>query len=318
MNVLTIEQATYIENLFTRRLANYIKKCKIKNLVLGESGGLDSAKMTITCLKAIELLKRENYYCGYKFVFIDVESDPNDLVKALELAERYNFKLDVVNLTELYHKMNSTFRKLEQETLPKIRVANGNLKCRLRLLYLFDLAQLYGGIVMDTDDLSELLMGFFTKHGDVGDVKLQQFLTKAEIYDLAEYFGMCQSILDSAPGDGLGVTKTNRAIDQLGMDYLKIDYSMSRLVGKGFNYNGSIDQLDSDFFKTLISVIAVEIGELEEKVVHVVKQSLWTAFKRVGDDAVNLVKSRKAMKLPELGSSEFNRIYLQAIKASSK
>lgn len=311
LKILTKDQAVFIEEKLVSALTDFLISSDIHNIVLGNSGGLDSSLMTAIGLKSTARTKSKGYQCGYIIDFINIESNKNDLVKAQELAKKLNFKLNVYNYTFWYRI--SPIRLKEHLKLNRIRVAKGNLKCRIRMLHLYDRAQLYSGVVLDTDDLSELLMGFWTKHGDVGDVKLIQFLSKDEVRDLAEHMGVCKSILESAPGDGLGITPTNKASDQLGMSYLKIDYVMSRLIQNGLDINGHISQLYSHDIWVLFPKIAEEIGETAEKVMHVANQSLKTAFKRVGDDAVLLIKDRTSMGLPELGTEEFNKLYSKAI-----
>ncbi|KKT28603.1 MAG: NH(3)-dependent NAD(+) synthetase [Candidatus Collierbacteria bacterium GW2011_GWC2_44_18] len=316
MKILTLNQASLITKLAVTKLAQYLKKNGLHHIVLGISGGLDSAVMAAIGLRAIKLLKTQGYECGYTFDFIGIESNPNDLKKARILAQELGFELNEYDYTDWYRQ--SPIRQNEHHNSPRLRVANGNLKCRIRLLHLYDRAQLLGGIVLDTDDLSELLMGFWTKHGDVGDVKVIQYLTKEEVRDLGEILDIPAVILESAPGDGLGVTDTNQAKDQLKMDYLKTDYVMSRLIGSGLDYNGETSQLSSHFLVGVINQIASEIHEPTENVFHVARQSLKTAFKRkYGDDVAILLEDRKEMGLPELGYLSFNEIYLEAITRSN-
>jgi NAD+ synthase len=315
MRILTLNQASLITKLAVTKLADYIKKGNIKNLVLGISGGLDSAVMAAVGLRATHLLKSRGYECGYTFDFIGIESDPNDLKKARILAQELGFDLNEYGYTEWYRQ--SPIRQAKHKSSARLRVANGNLKCRIRLLHLYDRAQLTGGIVLDTDDLSEYLMGFWTKHGDVGDVKVIQLLTKEEVRDLGEVLEVPAVILESPPGDGLGVTDTNQAKDQLKMDYLKTDYTISRMMYYGLDINGDYNQKEFDYLYTeQIQIIAKEINEPVENVRHVVEQSLKTAFKRVGDEAVILLPSRTEMHLPELGTFDFERLYLRAITES--
>ena len=231
MKILNLDQAKWITKLAVTKLANYLEENNIHHIVLGVSGGLDSAVMAALGLRAIQNLRSRGYECGYTFDFIGIESNRSDLKKARELSQELGFVLNEFDYTDWYRQ--SPIRQQVHSTSPRLRVANGNLKCRIRLLHLYDRAQLFGGIVLDTDDLSELLMGFWTKHGDVGDVKVLQYLTKEEVRDLGEVWGVTAEILESAPGDGLGVTDTNQAKDQLKMDYLKTDYVMSRLIGCG-------------------------------------------------------------------------------------
>ena len=312
MIILNQTQAVNIADMAVIELAKYIRENKLQNIILGISGGLDSAVMAAIGLKAISLLKSWGYSCGYKYVFIDVDSKPVDLVKARALASKIGFYMEEVNLTEWYFAC--PFR-IQNPVTHLDRLRNGNIKCRERMVYLFHLASEERGLVLDTDDLSELLMGFWTINGDVGNVKVIQELTKDEVRDLGEFLGVPKIILESAPGDGLGVTATNIASDQLGMIYLKIDYTMSQLIRYGFDINGSDQQLTNQGFKLLFERIAAEIQEPVEKLVHVAWQSVNTGFKRkYGDNVKILLPSRKAMGLPELGSDQFSKVYLTAIQ----
>ena len=67
--------------------------------------------------------------------------------------------------------------------LSKLR--QGNLKARMRMMLLYDLAQLHRGIVIATDNFTEYLTGFWTLHGDVGDYAPMLHLWKTEVYALA-------------------------------------------------------------------------------------------------------------------------------------
>lgn len=313
MKILTPAQAKKIEELAVSRLADYIRNAGIKSIILGISGGLDSAIMAVIGLKTIDKLAKGNYVCNYIYDFIAVESHPEDLTKARALAKTFNFHLGEVDYTDWYRQ--SPIRLPSHQSMTKYRVACGNLKCRIRMLHLYDRAQLNSGVVLDTDDFSEFLMGFWTKHGDVGDVKVMQYFTKDEVRDLGEFWGVPNIILGSAPGDGLGVTDTNRAIDQLKMDYLKIDYVVSRLVEQEFDYNGSLTQLNDRRFRSLMNQIAEEISEPVESVVHVARQSIITGYKRIyGDDVAHLMFDRTEVGLPAFGTTEFNTLYLRAIQ----
>ena len=315
MKILNYRQARKIEDMAVTDLAKYIKTAGLKTIVLGISGGLDSAVMAILGLKTINKLQKEGYQCAHIYDFIGVESHSDDLKKARVLSHEFGFDLSEYDYTEWYRQ--SPIRLNSHTDQWKIRVANGNLKCRIRMLHLYDRAQLFGGIVLDTDDFSELLMGFWTRHGDEGDVKIIQYLTKDEVRDLGEYLGISKLILEAAPGDGLGVTDTNMAKDQLKMDYLKTDYIVSHLSQSGLNYNGDISLLQTQRCLRIIKEIAEEISESVENVTHVVKQALNTAFKRkYGDNVAILLSSRTKLGLPELGTPIFNKLYLEAIKKS--
>lgn len=312
MKILNLRQARKIEEMAVTELAKYIKSFGLKTIVLGISGGLDSAVMAAIGLKVISKLGKEGYLLNYIYKFIDVESKEDDLKKARVLGHELGFDLTETNLTGWYHAYPGM---ITDAIAHEDRVSNGNVKCRIRMIDLYREAGNAYGLVLDTDDLSEFYMGFWTRHGDEGDVKLLQELTKDEIRDLGEFLGIPNLILSSAPGDGLGVTNGNMASDQLKMEYLKIDFAISRLLQYGFDCNGSRSQLKVTKYVLLIADIAKEIDEPCENVQHIASQALRTTHKRkYGHNVANLLSSRGDMGLPEIGTGDFNRLYFDAIK----
>ena len=105
------------------------------------------------------------------------------------------------------------------------------MKARMRMMVLFDLAQLNHGMVISTDNYTEDLTGFWTLHGDVGDYAPVQHLWKTEIYNLATYLlgeeneqqkAAMQSCIDATPVDGLGISSCD--CEQLGVEnYFEAD-----------------------------------------------------------------------------------------------
>jgi nicotinamide-nucleotide amidase len=98
----------------------------------------------------------------------------------------------------------------------------------MRMITLYNLASLNKGIVGSTDNFSELAAGFWTLHGDVGDVAPIQSLTKSwEVPALAELLEVPDSIVSAKPTDGLGVANGDE--DQFGFSYLEFDIAMFSL-----------------------------------------------------------------------------------------
>ena len=104
-------------------------------------------------------------------------------------------------------------------------------------------------------------MGFWTLHGDVGDIgPIMELLKGLELYDIAAYLGVPDEILKAQPDDGLGVVAGGDKA-QLGADYLTIDKIMISLIKKGFKPNGSIKQLQNlpvadGFDPVLVAILA--------------------------------------------------------------
>ena len=110
----------------------------------------------------------------------------------------------------------------------EVRVRRGNIRARLRMNTLYNMAASKKGLVASTDNFSELAAGFWTLHGDVGDIAPIQSLTKSwEVPALAERLGVPQSVIDAVPTDGLGVANGDE--DQFGFSYLEFDIALFSL-----------------------------------------------------------------------------------------
>jgi len=303
MKILNKNQCQRFIDLATARLKKYIEDNHLKGITTGISGGIDSAIVGV-------LGKKSNI--GLKYFFLDCESEPGDYQKARELAERFEFPLEKIDLTAWYN--NCPLLKQIPKSHEKAAIAKGNIKARLRMISLYQQALLNKYICLDTGDLSEKMVGFWTRHGDEGDVKIIQKVTKTELYDLGEFLNIPDSILKSKPGDGLNVTKNNQAIDQIGLDYIYVEYIISSFMSAGFNCDGEMNQLNKPKFLVLEQELANKLNKPLRKIHNVLERSIKTAYKRkYGDKAVHLLPKRTEFDFAEFGTKEFNRIYLNAI-----
>lgn len=204
-------------------LTKYIIDHKIKSLVLGVSGGMDSALCAVLAKPVcddtgIKLIGRSIPISGNK----EEEKD-----RAFEIGTNFCHDFDEVYLLD--EDFQSIWSHLDiegwdvddEDTTRKFR--QGNIKARLRMIYLYDLAQLHHGLVLSTDNQTEYLLGFWTLHGDVGDYGMIQNLWKSEVYDLGEWLiknelkeeaaDALNSCIECQATDGLGITNTD--LDQI-------------------------------------------------------------------------------------------------------
>jgi NAD+ synthetase len=230
---------TDYEKMFENIVASvcdYISKSKVKSLVIGMSGGIDSA---LTAALAKEVGARLYHKITLEGRIIDIESDPHEMKRANLVAEAFCHRYNYVNLTKENKMLRSRIMNNplsnyncygDIDTSKKIRSAN--IKARLRMMHLYDLANECGGMVLSTDNYTEYLLGFWTLHGDVGDFGMIQNLWKTEVYGLAEYLvgkfnrerkyfqaDALNECINAIPTDGLGVT--NSDFDQIYPDYNK-------------------------------------------------------------------------------------------------
>jgi len=221
MNVLDIKRMPYetMVNNIRLDLKNYILNYDLKSLVIGVSGGLDSAVCCALARPVCDELSIE--LIGMS---ISIESNKLDeLKRAHNIGRTLCSTFKEIDLTFSYHAEIK-----EIETMLKIELSNiakGNLKARKRMKYLYLIAGENKGMVLSTDNLTEYLLGFWTLHGDVGDYGMIQNLWKTEVYELAHYLSLkmdCVYLLDcveAIPTDGLGIT--NSDLDQIWPDWEK-------------------------------------------------------------------------------------------------
>jgi nicotinamide-nucleotide amidase len=196
-----------------RELENYILGNNIKSLVMGVSGGMDSCLCAVlakpVCDKLnIPLIGRSMPASS---------NQPDELERAKLTGKVFCTEFDEMKIEEEYNfmavRLESNFPRITLDN----KIRNGNLKARLRMIHLYDLASLRQGIVLSTDNYTELMLGFWTLHGDVGDYGMIQNLYKSEVYDMAEWIAEneCKfldestaltSAIEALATDGLGVT----------------------------------------------------------------------------------------------------------------
>ncbi len=193
--------------------AKYLSENGLKTMILGLSGGLDSTVTAAICHQVV------NQYPEHQFKFIGVslpcssnsveENDSASLAMKAFCNEYW-----VENLQAQYLLLKATC----EQRYPSTPISQGNIKARLRMIYLYNFASVTGGLVMDTDNLTEHNLGFWTIHGDVADYNPIGGLWKHEVYELCKYiFTECfsdendprhqalRAAYDIMPTDGNGV-----------------------------------------------------------------------------------------------------------------
>ena len=206
-------------------VSDYLSACGLKSLVLGISGGIDSA-LCAALLRPV--CQQHNIPLVGRS--ITIETNPNDEVaRSLTIGKSFCTDFEHLDLTETFFENKKLLIHYDDSHLSKLR--QGNMKARMRMMVLYDLAQLYGGMVISTDNYSEFLTGFWTLHGDVGDYAPIMHLWKTEVFHLAkalldecnaEQRAALQSCIDATPVDGLGISSCD--CEQLGVpNYYEVD-----------------------------------------------------------------------------------------------
>jgi len=160
----------------------YLENNNLFAMILGISGGLDS---TVTAAICHEVEKRnpELKFYGVSLPCSSNSNEENDSASICMKAFCKSGQYWTENLQKEYMLMKATCSQRHSPTT----IGIGNIKARLRMIYLYDLANYTKGLVMDTDNLTEHYLGFFTIHGDVCDFNPIGGLWKHEVYELAKY-----------------------------------------------------------------------------------------------------------------------------------
>ena len=162
-------------------LVEYIKNNKLQSLVLGISGGIDS---TVVAAIASEACKKTGIVLIGRSLPAHT-NNPEEIDAATLVGQAFCNDFKEVAIERMYAKVADEIELNEGKMTP---LQLGNIKARLRMIYLYNLASIHKGCVLDTDNKSEHELGFFTIHGDVGDLNCGLiYLWKTEVYKLARY-----------------------------------------------------------------------------------------------------------------------------------
>jgi NAD+ synthetase len=197
-------------------LREQVEKSHTRGLILGISGGIDSA--------VVGFLIKMAFPDNSLGVIMPIRSSQKDMEHAKELVEKANLTHITLDLTQAHSLMLSTVKETMQDTWREdfARIADANTRARLRMTGLYTIANNLGYLVVGTDNAAEIYTGYFTKYGDGGvDVLPIAHLKKSEVYEWAEYLGVPQSILDKAPSADLWEGQTDEI--EMGTTYRCID-----------------------------------------------------------------------------------------------
>lgn len=261
------------------KIKQYVVDNKLQSLVLGISGGLDSAVVAALCQKE---------YTGVPLIGVSIPMSSTNAHKeqAQWVGNTYCDAFEEFNgwdNNDLFSVIEGTDSIAEKagftvSNFPK-NVLQGNMKARLRMITLYDLARKTNGLVLSTDNLSEFQMGFWTICGDVGDFGPIQNVGKGfELPKIAEILGVRDDIISQPPSDGLMVTDDNTDEAQLGASYKEVDTIMSIYLG------------DNDELKLNMFEVIKKDPIAAEKISKVLTRYIAMTYKRNG--TVNLTREQ--------------------------
>ena len=202
-------------------IASVVSEAGARGAVVGLSGGIDSAVTAALCAKA---LGKDNVLG----VIMPCESDRRDAEDAMHVA----IKLGIPTMTV---RLDKPFSALAEELGSAPGLARANLKPRLRMAALYHYANSMSYMVVGTGNMTEFMVGYFTKYGDGGaDILPLGGLYKTQVRALARELGLPQRIIDRPPSAGLWEGQTDEG--ELEISYEELDRAL-KAVESG-NGNG--------------------------------------------------------------------------------
>ena len=202
-----------VETRIKRFIKDYIEKCGATGVVLGVSGGIDSC--TTAALAALSL-------GGRKVLGITLPEEETynatDVQHAKLVAEKFGFKLETIDISPT---LKACFQSLPlYDTSHKL--SKGNLKARIRMVYLYYYANKLKKIVCGSSDKSETMIGYFTKWGDAAaDISPLMDIYKTQVRQLALHMGVPTEIVTKPSTPGLW--PDHLAEEELGVKYETLD-----------------------------------------------------------------------------------------------
>jgi NAD+ synthase len=204
-------------------LKEYATNANVNGFVIGISGGIDSAVTSMLCAKTglpvlcaeMPIHQGENQVSRGKEHILYLKNNFNN-IQAIE-----------INLTNTFEAFKSVVPTIEN--IDTVNMSLANTRARLRMTTLYYLAGLHGYLVAGTGNkVEDFGVGFFTKYGDGGvDLSPIADLMKSEVYKIAAFLKVPNSIQEAAPTDGLfGDSRTDE--DQIGASYNELEWAMKQ------------------------------------------------------------------------------------------
>lgn len=199
-------------------------------VVLGLSGGIDSA---VSCVLAVKAIGAENVFpvmLPYEKMNNESIKDAYLIIESLRIISSNVMTVNVQKIVDQFMRLNFGTDNLRK----------GNIIARVRMTCLFDLAKKHRALVLGTENKTENLLGYYTRFGDAAsDIEPISHLYKTQVRQLAEFLKIPEKIIKKAPTAGLWERQTDEG--DFGFSYEEADKVL--LYVDGNKYKEAIVQL---------------------------------------------------------------------------
>jgi len=217
INEIKDQDYASITETIEKFLSEQIEKNRVKGIILGLSGGVDSAVLAYICKRK---LKEKTLAMIMPDTTITPKTETEDALKMIALTEIEYKLIDIKPIVNEYTMY------LE----PNVR-SRGNLRARVRTNILYYYANIKDYLVLGSSDKSEHLIGYFTKFGDgASDLAPIISLYKLQVREIAKYLGVPENIISKKSSPHLW--EEHEAEKELGVSYEEIDSVLYCLCDK--------------------------------------------------------------------------------------
>ena len=202
--------------ILIQKLCNWMEdkiiKAKAEGVLFGLSGGLDSA--------VVAALSKRIFPQNSLAIIIPCHSLEADINDALDFVNKFNIPYKIVDVSKVYDSFIHLLNDKENEG--SIKLAEANIKPRLRMTTLYYFANKLNYLVVGTGNKNEIIIGYFTKYGDGGaDILPLGNLLKSQVRELAKYLDIPKKIINKPPSAGLWEGQTDEK--EIGISYNQLD-----------------------------------------------------------------------------------------------
>lgn len=215
-----------LEDRIVKWISDYcVTHPKIKSLVVGISGGIDSSVVSTLCA----LTGMPTYVVGMPINQLENQESLSDAHGKWLESKFNNVKFIKTDMSSVYDSFLQTISNDIGENFATNKLAQANTRSRLRMVTLYQVATTVNGIVVGTGNkVEDYGVGFYTKYGDGGiDIAPIADLYKTEVWMLGEHLGVDERIVSAPPTDGLWDDgRTDE--DQIGTSYAMLEWVMEK------------------------------------------------------------------------------------------
>ena len=235
-----------------------VSNAHAKGVVIGLSGGIDSAVVTKLCADALGPENVLNVFMPSRVTPVEDYKTTN------ELSTMWGTEFRVVDVQPAVDALSAVLLSDAETPLEK-----GNISARCRMIVLYNLAKKRQYLVAGTSNQSEIMMGYFTKFGDGAcDMTPLANMYKTEVRQIAALIGVPQPIIDKPPSAGLWEGQTDES--EMGIKYEDLDailYEMEQ------DRSDSQISADTGLSKEQVSDIRRQVEMMEHKRLPAIRPS---------------------------------------------